>query len=107
MTKEEAIKKGLQYYIDNPKKMGSLFKKMYGEPVCLTCPGSIEHAFNTIKEDIRSDFQKWKMKRGKVIDASFNRFDGVPPGIYTCKNITDEIVNKFLSLGYYKDYFHL
>lgn len=106
MNKNEALKKGLQYYIDNPKKMVSLFKKMYGETICLNCPGSIEHAYNVIKNDVRKDFQKWKMKRGKIIDAEFHHYEGIPKAMYTCKNITDNIAEKFISLGF-KDYFYI
>lgn len=107
MTRKEEIEKGVKYFKDNKQRMSSLYKEMYREDICLTCPGSIEHAFNKMYNDREKIFATIPMKRGKIINTHmWDDSLGIPKGHYTFDNTSDELAKKFIALGY-KDYFIL
>jgi len=97
MSREEALEKGKQYFIKNPKEMVSLYRSLYGETICSYCPGVIAQAFETIKRNKDKPISKYKIKQEYKKICNLD-------GHWTNFNLTDEIAEKLISEGY-KEYF--
>ena len=80
--------------------MSSLYREMYNEDVCLTCPGNIEYAFEKMFRDREKIFPTIKMKRGHLIDTTMREEDHIPKGQFTINNITDDIAVILINNGY-------
>jgi hypothetical protein len=100
MTRKEEIEKGLKYFKDNTDRIVSLYKEMYGETICVTCPGSLKIAFEKMYKDRDKQFSSIRMKRGVVINTTMVNHPEIPKGHFTCKNITDEVANILINHGY-------
>jgi hypothetical protein len=95
---EEILNKGLEYVLKNPSEFARAYKVLTGEEICSYCPGKIESKFNELinnKNKIKSMQQrKYRMLPGKLI--YFNHAH------YSDKNMTDEIAEKVIALGFGK-----
>lgn len=100
MTRAEEIEKGIKYFKDNNERMVALYKEMYGATICLTCPGSIEHAYEKMFKDRNKEICNFKMKRGDVINTIMSDNPILPKGHYTIHNMTDELARLFIDNGY-------
>lgn len=109
MNVNEELDKGLEYFIEKPGQMVSLYKFLYGETInlCKTCPNfenKIKEKFNYLIKKSKDGFPTIRMKPGKNINTyMWNNID-IPKGHWTSKNIYDELAEKFIKLGY-QDYF--
>jgi hypothetical protein len=100
---KELLSKGLKYSLDNPQEFSRIYKEVFGEVVCSYCPGIIQDKFNkllntTEKQIVSMKQRKWNIIKGKVIDTYMSK-DG-PWGHYTNDNITDEVAEKLILMGY-------
>lgn len=102
MTRKEEIEKGLKYFKENKNRLVSLYKEMYGETICLTCPGSIKHAYEKMYRDRDKVPCSYRMKRGCVINTIMTNIEGVPKGHFTYHNMTDELAKILIENGYEK-----
>jgi len=100
MTRKEEIEKGIDYFRKNKSRLSSLYKEMYGEDICLNCPGSLEYAFEKMYKDRDKTFPTIKMRRGVLIDTTMSEDTEIPKGQYTIHNITDEIATILINKGY-------
>ncbi len=106
MTRKEELEKGLNYFKKNPHRASSIYKEMYSEDVCLTCPdpdSAMKFAFEKMYADKDTVFPTIRMHRGKVIDTHmWDESLGFPKGHFTHKNTSDELAKKFIESGYGK-----
>ncbi len=103
MTRSEEIEKGIEYFRANRNRMSSLYKELFGEDICLTCPNvkdATKYAYNKMYENRNKVIGSIRMECGHVI------WDEETQTHYTCKNITDEVAKKLIEKGY-ADYFIL
>jgi len=103
MTRKEEIEKGLKYFKENLHRLSSLYKQMYDEDICFTCPnkkGNIEYAYNKMYNDRNRVFPTIKMRRGCLIDTTISEDPEIPKGQFTRHNITDDIAKILISKGY-------
>lgn len=97
----EEVEKGLKYFKKNKDRLSSLYKKMYREDICLTCKGSVQYGFEKLFNDRNKELPIIVMKKGRVINTHlWDDNIGVPKNHYTCHNITDDIAEKLIKLGW-------
>jgi hypothetical protein len=94
----EELKKGLVYFQNHGSEMAELYRLVTGSAIDVTCQKCIIGAFRTLER--KYDNRVWKMKGGKIIDNPF----GQNPTHYNRTNVTDEISEKLINLGY-RSYF--
>lgn len=94
MDAREELKKGLIYFQNHGSEMAELYLKVTGSAIDVSCQKCIIDAFKKLQN--KFDDRVWKMKGGKVIDNPF----GQDPPHYTRANVTDEISEKLINLGY-------
>lgn len=102
MTRKEEIEKGLEYFEQNKNRMVSLYKEMYGETICLNCPGSLPFAYNRMFRDREKEPSRYTMKRGRVIDTTMQENEDIVKGQFSFHNITDDIAENLIKHGYGK-----
>jgi len=101
MTRKEEIEKGLTYFKKNKDRLSFLYKQMYGEDICFTCPGSnLEYAFKKIYKDRDRELPNFRMKRGCVINTMMVDIDGIPKGHFNVHNMTNDLAKKLIENGY-------
>ena len=98
MDVREELKKGLVYFQNHGSEMAELYRMVTGSAIDVSCQKCIIDAFRKLER--KFDDRVYKMKGGKVIDNPF----GIDPTHYTRANVTDEISEKLINLGY-RDYF--
>lgn len=85
---------------DESEYFDTLYREVFGESVCTTCPGVLSNAIerllnlSTLKIKQMAD-RNYTMKEGVVIDLSFNQIIGVPVHVSNV-NLTDEVAEKIL-----------
>lgn len=98
-TIDALIAKGVRYSIKNPDEIVSLYK-MYGETICRKCPGVIKKKFNELTKLKGRPMSKYRIKNGGNIDTTMKNDPDLPKGIYTNKNMTDDVAEKLIKGGY-------
>lgn len=104
MNVKEELNKGLDYFLKNPKKMGSLYKYVYGEPIACYCGWLIKEKYNQLLINVDKPVCKYKLKSGALIDTTMTDKD-IPKGMYNNYNLTDEVAEILLKNGY-ADFFN-
>lgn len=92
------LNKGLDYFMSNPSEMVTLYKFAKGVTISINCYKCVIDAYN--KLDRKYDSRVHKMKGGSVINNPF----GDTPAHWTRANVTDEISEKLINLGYGKEF---
>lgn len=100
MTRQEEIEKGITYFYENKDRMSSLYKDMYREDICFSCPGSVDFAYQKMYKDRNKTFATIQMKRGKLIDTTMTGNPNLPQGQFSVHNMTDEIARQLIDNGY-------
>lgn len=96
MNVREELNKGINYFIANPSEMVTLYQHAKGVTISINCYKCIINAYNDLKRN--TDERIYKMKKGKVIANPF----GIDPTHWTNANVTDEVSEKLINLGYGK-----
>ncbi len=99
MQRDEALRLGKRYFQEHPGEMVSLYKDLYGETICDSCPGkdAIGTAFDYMKRNAHKPICKYKLKPEKKRISNAE-------GSWTNYNMTDEIAERLIAQGY-GDYF--
>lgn len=90
--------------VDVSEQFADLFDKYFPEqaPLCSTCPSKTRRAFEKLqslslnKYAMKPNSQKYTMKKGVLIDTSFNPIAGVPTFV-NADNLTDAIAEKLIA----------
>lgn len=97
MDVREELKKGIDYFLSNHNEMVTLYKEATGVTISFNnCGKCVIEAFRKLERQY--DIRVHRMKGGAVIN---NPFGNSPPH-YTRANVTDEISEKLINLGYGK-----
>lgn len=96
MDVREELKKGIDYFLSNQNEMVTLYKEATGVTISVNCGKCVIDAFKKLQR--KYDSRVHKMKGGAVINNPF----GDSPPHFTRANVTDEISEKLINLGYGK-----
>jgi hypothetical protein len=99
MNVKEELNKGLDYFLKNPKKMGLLYKFVYGEPISCYCGWLIKEKYNQLLANSERPVCKYKLKSGTLIDTTMSSLD-IPKGMFNNFNLTDEVAEILYKNGY-------
>jgi len=98
---EELKSKGLEYSIQNPNEIVTLYKQ-YGVTICKGCEkgAQVIKAFHELELLKDKKMSKYIVKNKMLIDTLMSTDKNIPNGQYTQANMTDEIAEKLIKNGF-------